>query len=190
MAKRPSKPSKAYYRPTAAHDRRMQDALHRYDDVVSRYEAKWGVDRLPWLVGTDLRERFEQQMDKLNKAIDDRVDVDHQVEVTLRGVEALERAAIERGAQPLTGDYIEAAMPDGRVLAITRTSWDVAKVKRENREMVVYSAEEVAMLIAKSEEDKAGALVSKIKDTFPGAVVESVKPKTKTEEFLDDNIPF
>lgn len=188
MAKRPRKPSKAYFQPTATHERRMQDALHRYDDVVSRYEAKWGVDRLPWLVGTDLRERFEQQMDKLNKAIDDRVDVDHQVEVTLRGIEALERAAIERGAQPLTGDYFEVAMPDGRVLAITRSSWDATKVKRENREMVVYSAEEVAILIAGFEED--AKIVPKIKDTFPGAVVESVKPRTATEEMLNDDIPF
>ncbi len=188
MAKRPRKPSKAYYAPTQAHERRMQDALHRYDDVVSQYEMRWGVDRLPWLVGTELRERFEAQMQKLNKAIDDRVDVEHQVEVTLRGVAALEKAAIERGAQQLTGEYIETAMPDGRVLAITRTSWEATKVKRENRDLVVYSAEEVAVLVAGFEE--RANIVPKIKDTFPGAVVESVKPKTETEELLNDAIPF
>ena len=47
----------------------MQDALHRYDDVVSEVEGRWGIDRLVWLVGGDLRDRFEQQMDKLNASI-------------------------------------------------------------------------------------------------------------------------
>ena len=164
----------------------MQDALHRYDDVVSQYEMRWGVDRLPWLVGTELRERFEAQMQKLNKAIDDRHDVEHQVEVTLRGVAALEQAAIERGAQQLTGDYIETAMPDGRVLAITKTSWDVAKVKRENRDLVVYSAEEVATLIAGFEEKQK--TLTTIKETFPAAVVEKVLPTGDVP--FDDEIPW
>ena len=31
MAKRPRKPSKAYYAPTEAAERRMQQALHDYD---------------------------------------------------------------------------------------------------------------------------------------------------------------
>ena len=189
MAKRPRKPSKIQYVLNQAAERRMQQALHDYDEAVSKLELKWGVDRLPWLAGQELRERFEAQMDKLNHAIENRIDVEHQVEVTKRGLAVLEQAAINNGAEPLSGDYIEAAMPDGRVLAIVKTSYDVAKVKRENRELVVYSADELAMMIAKFEADKA-PLVGKIKDTFPGAVVESVKTKTKTEELLDDTIPF
>ena len=164
----------------------MQDALHRYDDVLARVESKWGVDRLPWLVGADLRDRFYQQLDRLNNAIDDRHDVEHQVEVTLRGVAALEAEATRRGCEPLSGEYFEVAMPDGRVLAITRTSWDVAKVKRENRDMLVYSAEEVANLIVGFEEKTKP--VAAIKDTFPGAVIEPVKTQIELE--LDDEIPF
>jgi hypothetical protein len=68
--------------------RRQQDALHEYDRRVRAVEAEWGVDRLPWLVDEALRGRFEAQMDLLNKAIDEMQDVEHQVEVTLRGVEA------------------------------------------------------------------------------------------------------
>lgn len=189
MAKRPRKPSKAYYAPTEASERRAQQALHDYDEAVTKMELKWGVDRLPWLAGQDLRERFEAQMDKLNKAIDDRVDVEHQVEVTKRGLHALEQAAINNGAEPLTGDYIEAIMPDGRVLAVVRTDYEVAKVKRENRDLVVYSADELAMIIAKMAAETA-PLVDKVKDTFPGAVVEDIKPKTETENLLNDTIPF
>ena len=63
---RVNKPSKQHYAPSQMAMRRMQDALHRYDDEVSKVERKWGVDRLIWVVGGDLRDRFEKQMDLLN----------------------------------------------------------------------------------------------------------------------------
>ena len=180
------KPSKVYYAPTQPAMRRMQDALHRYDNVVSEVEGRWGVDRLVWLVGGDLRDRFEQQMDKLNAAID-KCDpsIEHEVEVTLRGVAALEQAAIAAGAKPLTGDYIEGRMPDGRVIAITATAYEAGKVKRDNREMVVYSADEIGRIIEGL--NKEAPVVDAIKNAFAGAEVVSVKPVPAN---LNDEIPF
>lgn len=180
------KPSKVYYQPTQPAMRRMQDALHRYDDVVSEVEGRWGVDRLVWLVGGDLRDRFEQQMDKLNAAID-KCDpsIEHEVEVTLRGVAALEAAAIAAGAKPLSGDYIEGRMPDGRVIAITATGYEAGKVKRDNREMVVYSVDEVGRIVEGL--NKEAPVVDAIKNAFAGAEVVSVKPVPAN---LDDEIPF
>lgn len=180
------KPNKIYYAPSQGAMRRMQEAIHRYDDRVSQLEAKWGVDRLIWLVDGSLRDRFEAQMDRLNKAIEEQHDVEHQVEVTLRGVDAVEKAAIEAGVQPLDGGYIEAAMPDGRVLAVTKTDYEVSKVKKENREMVVFSATEVAKIVQTYlDESKA---INDAKGLWPGAVIEKIK--TPTEIKLDDSIPF
>ena len=180
------KPSKVYYAPTQGAMRRMQDALHKYDDVVSEVEGRWGVDRLVWLVGGNLRDRFEQQMDRLNAAID-KCDpsIEHEVEVTLRGVAALEAAAIAAGAKPLTGDYIEGRMPDGRVIAITVTGYEAGKVKRDNREMVVYSVDEIGRIIEGL--NKEAPVVDAIKNAFAGAEVVSVKPVPAN---LDDEIPF
>lgn len=180
------KPSKVYYQPTQPAMRRMQDALHRYDDVVSEVEGRWGVDRLVWLVGGDLRDRFEQQMDRLNAAID-KCDpsIEHEVEVTLRGVAALEAAAIAAGAKPLSGEYIEGRMPDGRVIAITATGYEAGKVKRDNREMVVYSVDEIGRIIEGL--NKEAPVVDAIKNAFAGAEVVSVKPVPAN---LDDEIPF
>ena len=180
------KPSKVYYQPTQPAMRRMQDALHRYDDVVSDVEGRWGVDRLVWLVGGDLRDRFEQQMDRLNVAID-KCDpsIEHEVEVTLRGVAALEQAAIAAGAKPLTGEYIEGRMPDGRVIAITATGYEAGKVKRDNRDMVVYSVDEIGRIIEGLNKD--APVVDAIKNAFIGAEVQSVKP---VKYDLDDEIPF
>jgi hypothetical protein len=164
----------------------MQDALHKYDDVVSEVEGRWGVDRLVWLVGGDLRDRFEQQMDRLNAAID-KCDpsIEHEVDVTLRGVAALEAAAIAAGAKPLSGDYVEGRMPDGRVIAITATGYEAGKVKRDNREMVVYSADEIGRIIEGL--NKEAPVVDAIKNAFAGAEVQSVKP---VKYDLDDEIPF
>ena len=180
------KPSKVYYQPTQPAMRRMQDALHRYDDVVSEVEGRWGVDRLVWLVGGNLRDRFEQQMDRLNAAID-KCDpsIEHEVEVTLRGVAALEAAAIAAGAKPLSGDYIEGRMSDGRVIAITATGYEAGKVKRDNRDMVVYSVDEVGRIIEGL--NKEAPVVDAIKNAFAGAEVVSVKPVPAN---LDDEIPF
>jgi hypothetical protein len=166
----------------------MQDALHHYDREVKAIELKWGVDRLVWLVDEALRGRFEAQMDLLNAAIDKMQDVEHQVSVTLRGVAALERAAIANGHAPLTGEYWEAAMPQGQVLAITRDEYEAGKVKAENRNMMVYSIGEIAVIIEQWQRDKAGQLASAAKEVWPGATVERVSIAKK--ELIDDEIPF
>jgi len=184
MKGKQTKPSKQFYAPSELSMRRMQDALHRYDDRVSALERKWGVDRLVWLVGADLRDRFEKQLGLLNEAIEKQQDVEHQVDVTLRGVDAVEQAAIASGVQPLSGQHVEGRLPDGRVLAIVPNSYDAAAVPREGRQVAVYSVDEVGLLIA---EHAAAKMVDKVKDVFPGATVESVSPMAKE---LNDEIPF
>ena len=180
------KPTKQHYAPTQAVMRRQQDALHEYDRRVRAVEAEWGVDRLPWLCDEALRGRFEAQMDLLNKAIDEMQDVEHQVSVTLRGVEAMVNAATAAGHKPLTGEYWEVPMDDGKVMAITRNGYEAGKVAADNRDMVVYSIEEVAVIVGKWRKDKAGQITDVAKAVFPGAAVESIA----TKELIDDEIPF
>ena len=188
VARGKPKTDKVYYQPSQAAMRRQQQSLHKYDDEVNRLERKWGIDRLPWLVPLELRDRFYEQLDKLNAAIDKCEGVDHEVEVTLRGCAAIERAAIEGGAQPLTGEYIEGRMPDGTVLAITANGYEAGKVKQDNREMKVFTVDEVGVILKKwLEENKAKTLVDEAKNVFPGAVVESI---VKNQLLLDDEVPF
>lgn len=168
--------------------RRQQDALFEYDRKVKAVEAEWGVDRLPWLCDEALRGRFEAQMDRLNEAIDKMQDVEHQCAVTLRGVEAMVNAAIAAGHKPLTGEYWEAPMPSGKVLAITKDEYEAGKVAADNRDMCVYSISEVATIIDEWKKTKAGVLTETAKALWPGAEIESIK--TKTEEELNDVIPF
>ena len=82
---------------------KIRSALLVHDKTVSDYESRWGIDRLPDLVGPELRERFELQCDKLNKAIrESNVDeVEKLVPVSCRAYAALEKAAREAGEKEL-----------------------------------------------------------------------------------------
>lgn len=167
---------------------RIQNALVEHDRVVADYESRWGVDRLPELVSQELRAKFWQQRDKLNNAIEqnDGKDTQHQVQVMCRAYAALEKAALEAGHKELSGEYWEMPMPDGRVLGVTRTMAEAGKVARDNRDMVVYSLEELANLLH-SRHKETMAKVDQVKSLFPGAAITEVKP---SKEPIDDEIPF
>jgi len=106
-----------------------------------------------------------------------------------RAYQVLEREAIGLGCKELTGDYIEGLMPDGRVIAITTDKFEAGKVARDNRNMVVYSIEEIGRILSVKEamaKAKINEAVARVKGIFAGAEVVSVKPL----EDIDDEIPF
>jgi len=168
--------------------RKIQNYLTEYDRVVSDYERRWGVERLPNLVSPELRDRFWQQMDKLNDAIhrDAAVDVEHHVAVTLRAYGALEKEAIALGGKEIGMD-VWTAHADGKVVAIARDEQAVKPIKEDMPDALVYCVQEVAVILAKWSEQNT--LAVQVKDTFPGATVSAVK-KTDLEDKLDDEIPF
>ena len=166
-------------------------ALATYDAEVRAREVKWGVDRLPLLVEPELRDRFWAQMEVLNKAIakGSGIEVEEAVAATVRGVQALERRAIELGAEPVSGEVWEETTPQGSVIAVCRDGASIAKIRDEGRIDRVYSMAEIAAIVERWEESKAGELTNSVKSLFPGATIEQVKPKPAEIE-LDDEIPF
>lgn len=168
--------------------RKIQNYLTEYDRVVSDYERRWGIERLPLLVSPELRDRFWQQIDKLNDAIhrDAPNDVEHHVSVTLRAYAALEKEAIAMGGVEIGDDVWTAEARDGTVVAVVRDVHAVGGIKKEMPDALVYCVQEVAAIVSKwSEQNK---LAADVKDVFPGAVVSEVKPTMKDK--LDDDIPF
>lgn len=170
--------------------RRIQDALIKHDFVVNEYENKWGVERLQELVSEELRERFYQQRVRLNTAIEnnDGKQTQEEVEVMCRAYVALEKEAVAMGHKPLTGEHWETVMPDGKVLAIAKSYAEAGKVKRDNRELVVFSIEEIANILHARHKETL-KFVDEVKRQFDGAVVTAVTP-VKQETLIDDDIPF
>lgn len=192
--KRVKKATRGYesrFFPNERDAKKCQDALYEYDNVVRGYETKWGIDRLPTLVEVELRDRFWAQLDLLNEAIakGSGVEVEQAVRSTIRGCEALERRAVELGAEPVSGEVWEAVTPDGDVFALCKDREEIAKIRAEGRHGRVYCLEEVGVIIQGWEKSKAGAAVGKVKSLFDGAVIEEIKEKP-INELLNDEIPF
>lgn len=172
--------------PNSLNSRKVSAAIEALDIIVVDFENRWGIDRLPTLVDEALRNRFYDQLDRLNAAIQADIgsEVKAEAEAMARGYAALERTAKANGHKELSGEFWEAAMPNGQVLAICRTFEEQDKVARENRDMVVYSVEEIANILAAWEGHKDVTLA---KHLFPGAEVAEVR---FTGDVVDDELPF
>jgi len=166
---------------------KVQSAVLEFDKAATAYEERWGRDRLADLASPELRERFYQQIYRMNQAISavDWREVEHQCAVTLRGYAALETAALEAGHKPLQGRFWDAPMADGRVLCVCPDHHEAGEVARQRKgdNVLVYSVEEIANILATNEAAKA---VDIVKAAFPGATVTG----SRKAEVYDDQIPF
>lgn len=191
VKKRIPKPAKGVQKmqmrdPHSLNSKKVQSAIIELDKLVSDMEARWGIDRLPSLIDEQLRERFELQLDRLNKSIemDVGVEVKREAEAMARAYQHIEKVAIANGQKELTGEFWQAPMPDGKVLAITQSFDEQYKVSKQYPDMIVYSIQEIANVLANWEDHKTIVMA---KHLFQGAEVVDVREK----ELIDDQeLPF
>ena len=158
--------------------------LDGLDPVAAAMERKWGVGRLRLLVGDSLRARFDTQSDKLAAAIESNREtyVRAQAGGMKRAWAALDRAATESGAAPLSPEIWDCVLPGtGEVVAIVRSEAEAHHVARQCR---VFSLAETARLIAALPDTVLAA-----ERVFPGATVTGIS-KTKINWQKGDEIPF
>lgn len=146
----------------------IQNLIGTLDEVAVRYEAKWGADRLHKLVGAEMQEKWFRQYDKLCDAINDNniLAIRDLVPGTIRAYAAMEAKALELGAAPNKPEVWDIAMlSSDRVLRVCKCLADASQVSQEGHD--VWALEEIANFISAN-----GRLVSKVKEVFPGAVIE------------------
>ena len=169
----------------------IKDAIEEYDLKSNDFEMRWGIGRLPNLVESTLRSRFWAQIERLNQAIRDNnpTEVQHQVKVTLRGWEALEKRAEERKAKQLTGIAWTATSTDGtKTVCIVMNEHEIPAIKESMPDADVFSVREVANIMAAWTEKND--LAKQVKDLFPGAHVTTVQKTGLEGGWIDDEIPF
>lgn len=150
------------------HEIEIQNLIGNLDQVAVRYEAKWGCDRLHELVDDELRQKWLRQYDRLCEAIsnNDYPVLQDLVPGTIRGYAALEAAALFLGHSPNKPEVWDIAIPDSdRILRVCKCLSDCPQVAQEGHD--VWSLEEIANFIGAN-----GRLVNRVKEVFPGAVVE------------------
>ena len=100
-----------------------------------------------------------------------------------RAWEALDKAATVAGASTLDPDCWETRLDDGTVLLVCRDATEahhVARARKDEREIEVWSVAEVGRFISHQRE------VRDVKKVFPGATVKSVR----STQVINDPIPF
>lgn len=184
---KPQKPD-VLFNPTLASDikrARIQSAVWDYDRAITAAEAVWGVDRLPYLVGHELRLRWWRNVDALNEAItaNDDQKVLAIVPNLVNGIGRLIVEAEKAGEAPLLVDAWEIALNDETILRVVKNvPMGHVKNDADPRKVVTWTLAEVARMI------EARSSVNEVKKTFPGATVEAVR--SPFAELIDDDIPF
>lgn len=95
----------------------------------------------------------------------------------IRGWKALDQAATQAGAAPLSPVVWETTKQDGTVIALVRTPAEASAVAAEGRQVEVWTIDEVARL------SDATEFVAKVKQAFPGA---KIVDASKTDIPFDD----
>lgn len=173
-------------------------AMAPFDRVATEMDLKWGIDRLPSLVPSEMATKYGKALGHLNECLElaDPEKTRAAAENCIKGMRAMNDAAEMAGHAPAAGEYIEGMHEgDGKAFrfAILKDAnqWQAAKAARP--ELQFYTMAEVAIAL-KHYADRYP--IGEVKDLFPNARITKITeppPKlqrTATEIELDDEIPF
>lgn len=161
--------------------------LDGVDALAGEMETKWGVDRLRLLVNSEVRNKFDSQRAKLNRAIwhGDLDDLKREADRMCVAWRTLDRLATEAGARPIEPEVLAECSVNGTVIAIVRDTAHARAVQADGRRRQCWTLEEVERLLVAFPE------AVRAKSTFPGAeVVRSRTPDDPLKAIIDDDIPF
>ena len=142
------------------------------DHVAATLEARWGIRRLPLIVSDDTRLRFRSACALWAEAIKgwQVEEVTRAGAMMRRAWAALEAEAISLGHSPIEPHSLEAALPDGTVLAIVASADDAHHVagNAAGRKVIALTVEEVARLYERyGRQDIQTSILA----AFPGSAV-------------------
>ena len=142
------------------------------DHGASTLEDRWGIRRLPLIVSDDTRLRFRSACALWAEAIKgwQVEEVTRAGAMMRRAWAALEAEAISLGHSPIEPHSLEAALPDGTVLAIVASADDAHHVagNAAGRKVIALTVEEVARLYERyGRQDIQTSILA----AFPGSAV-------------------
>ena len=187
QTKRISTQNQTWLEPEWSTSKAVAAALSPLDQVAAKMEGKWGCDRLPRLVTTELATRFGTAAEKLDHAIRaNNVDeIRKRAEIMIRGWEALDQAATEAGHSSMPPEAWSVPF-EGKTYAIVLNRRDHDIVSRLSPPpAIVVTVNE--LLLAWSQWAPA-RFVEKTKAAFPGS--EARRSRSGGFKDLDDEIPF
>lgn len=157
-------------------------AVRSLDAVARDAEVRWGIGKLERLADPALAVRFEQARIRLDNALrgDDVSEVVARCSDMIKGWRVLEKKVLAAGHKPQVFGVWYHRGDAGQKYAFVQ---DAGDAKFVDSDAITYTLDDVVRLL-----DTKHSFVNEVKQHWPGAEIESVKPK-KREDFNDD-LPF
>jgi hypothetical protein len=152
------------------------------------HDGKWGIDRLIWLVDTELREKVWAQLERVWQAQESRDDqkLDKAVKGMCKAYQAMEDWAAANGVSELLDvRQIEHQQEDGTVLVVVPDEHAKRLYLQQwpgTTDRVVWTMAEIAIIISKQ---AAGAL-AEIKRQWPDSQLVSVGGPSGFDDMEND----
>lgn len=187
--KRPVRQRKAdrLLQPGRSHEEIQCDyALGPFDRMAVEMDRKWGTDRLVELVTPEMAAKYGSAMAKLNDAIEanDPEQVSIRVGVCVRGMQAMDLAAAQAGAQPASDD-VWLVQADGREVGLLRDGRAWRRVQEKHPGIQLITEREMILALEVYNRSLTGQMVEAVKSSFPKADVIKIPNNN-----LEDEIPF
>lgn len=152
------------------------------------HDGKWGIDRLIWLVDSELREKVWAQLERVYQAQESRDDVrlDKAVKGMCKAYQAMEDWATANGVSELPDvRQIEHQQPDGTVFVVVPDE----RAKRlylqqwpGTTDRVVWTMAEIALIVGQ----QAQGQINEIKRLWPDSQVVSVGGPSGFDDMVND----
>ena len=176
--------------PALSPEQRQCDyAVAPFDRMATEMDRKWGIDRLPALVSTEMAVKYGKAICHLNAAIEAEVpeDVAAAANNCIRGMQAMDQMAEQAGHQPATGKHLEHRLEDFHfAIVLDEDEWP--KLRQDRPDLMLFTMREVAVALRGMTE---GLKLDAIKNHFPDAKIAG-NPKLP-QSFFDnggDELPF
>lgn len=165
-----------------------------FDRANSEADAKWGIDRLPSLVGPDMAAKYGYSVGKLNEAVN-AVDADLAEQwagVCIRGLNAMDAEATKRGHKPARGEFIEVEVPgnDGKPfrIGILKDAGQREAAKAIRPDLMFITPREAALAY---QTRLTTPPLAAVKERFPNSEITAVRPNPPVDYANGgDEIPF
>jgi hypothetical protein len=183
------KDDRLFYSGVTADDVACDMVVAPFDQAVLRMDEKWGIGRLVCHVSPELRAKWGVRIAELGAALEAKDVAATQVAVKnlLTGIMVLDAEAERLNAPKADPRIVEYKAHNGYHFGIVldADNWMAAQKANPHIPKIV-TLQEVAVALQGAHTE----MVNAVKAAFPGAQITSIKQRTKTEEALEDEIPF
>lgn len=160
-------------------------------ELVNRkntHDGKWGIDRLVWLVDSELREKVWLQLERVYQAQESRDDVklDKAVKGMCKAYDAMEQWAVANNVSELPNlRQIECQQVDGTVFVIVADEASKRLYLQQwqgTTDREVWTATEIAIIVGQ----QANGKISEIKRQWPDSQLVKVGGPSGFDDMVND----